>query len=406
MRCTEGTAYATVVSYHDRPTGPCTGALTSRCLPTFGAAVGTTVLHKTHSMVPQLQLATVLVRSLRRVERCHRDFVLMLGGEASRYIERSESATSQLRSLQERDGVTTRVVAAIVRGVPSLDKLHAWRLTNYSRVLVLDADTLVLRSLDYLFALPEPFVVAHHSSDIVQLVCGLPTERRAMSSLFVMQPGDATYMALEQAAVRQNRFRLTHYSEQMMVACFFANVSRTLPSTVAYSFGSCASIDVSTCRRWFNTTVLRASGSRWHAALSDSTAHEECSAMKRHSCSLPEGAALMAKTRTIHMKGTHKPWMLSKACPSAKLGALRAVGGRELNASEWIEWRGSACHSLTDRSPVRWADGGVVTHGCCVHAALISASWHGVLRTENGSGLASGGTDRRSIGGFAAYAFV
>ena len=120
--------------------------------------------------------------------------------------------------------------------------------------------------------------------------------------------------------------------------------------------------------------------------------------MKRHSCSLPEGAALMAKTRTIHMKGAHKPWLLSKACPSATLGALRAVGGRELNASEWIEWRGSACHSLTDRSPVRWADGGVVTHGCCMHAALISASWHGVLRTErgkNGSGLAAGGTDRR-----------
>ena len=396
MRCTDGTAYATVVSYHDPPTGPCTGAVSSRCLPTFGNAVGTTVLHKTHSMGPQLQLATVLVRSMRRVERCHRDFVLLLGGEASRHIEGSESATSQLRSLQERDGVTTRVVAAIIRGVPSTDKLHAWRLTNYSRVLVLDADTLVLRSLDYLLALPGPFVVAHHSTDIVQLVCGIPTDRRSMSSLFVMQPGDATYMALEQAVVHQNRFRLTHYSEQIMMACFFANVSRTLPSTVAYSFGSCAAIDVPTCRRWFNTTVLRASGSRWHAALSDATAHEECSAMKRYSCSLPEGAALMAKTRTIHMKGTHKPWLLPKACLSAKLGALRAVGGRELNASEWIERRGSACHSLTDRSPVRWADGGVVTHDCCVHAVLISASWHGILRTENGSGLAAGGADRRS----------
>jgi hypothetical protein len=382
MRCTDGTAYATVVSYHDHPTGVCIGPASNRCLP---STAGTSALHKTRStsvMGPQLQLATVLVRSVRRVERCRRDFVLLLGGEASRHIERSESATRQLRSLQERGGVMTRVVAPIIRGVPSTDKLHAWLLTNYSRILVLDSDTLVLRSLDYLFALPEPLVIAHHATDIVQLVCGIPTERRSMSSLFVMQPGDATYAALEKAVVRQNRFLLTHYSEQILTACFFANVSRTLPSTVAYSFGSCASINVANCRHWFNTTIMRASGSRRHAALSDSTAHEECLAMKRHSCSLPEGAALMAKTRVIHMKGTHKPWVLAKECLPAKLGALRAVGERKLNASEWIEWRESTCGSLTDLSPVRWADGGVVTRACCVHAVLISATWHGVLLTD------------------------
>ena len=211
-----------------------------------------------------------------------------------------------------------------------------------------------------------------------------------MPSLFVMQPGDTTYAALEHAVVHQNRFLFTHYSEQIMTACFFANVSRTLPSTVAYSFGSCAFIDVAGCRQWFNTTILRASGNRRHAALSDFTAHKECLLMKQHSCSLPEGAALMAKTRTIHMKGTHMPWSLSKAClPGAKLGALRAVGQRKLNASEWIEWRESACHSHTDRSPVRWADGGVVTRPCCVHAVLISATWHGVLLADD-SGLATG----------------
>ena len=384
MRCTDGTAYATVVTYHDPPTGACTGPVSSRCLP---STAGTSVLHKTRSasvMGPQLQLMTVLVRSVRRVERCRRDFVLLLGVEASRHIGRSESATRQLRSLQERDGIITRLVAPIIRGVPPTDKLHAWLLTNYSRILILDSDTLVLRSLDYMFAFPEPFVIAHHPTDIVQLVCGIPTERRSMTSLFVLQPGDATYAALEHAVVHQNRFLLTHYSEQIMTACFFANVSRTLPSTVAYSFGSCASIHVAGCRQWFNTTILRASGNRRHAALSDSTAHKECSAMKQHSCSLPEGAALMAKTRTIHMKGTHKPWLLSNAClPGAKLGALRAVGQRKLNASEWIEWRESACHSLTDRSPVRWADGGVVTRACCVHAVLISATWHGVLLADD-----------------------
>ena len=78
--------------------------------------------------------------------------------------------------------------------------------------------------------------------------------------------------------------------------------------------------------------------------------------MKQHSCSLPEGAALMEKTRTIHMKGTHKPWSLSRAClPGANLGALRAVGQRKLNASEWIGWRESAGHSLTDDRPAALA---------------------------------------------------
>ena len=417
MRCTDDTAYATVVSYHDPPTGPCTGPVSSGCLPW---TAGTSVLHKTggaqSAMALQLQLTTVLVRSLRRVERCRRDYVLLIGAEASHHIEHSKTAARQLRSLQEQEGVITRAVAPLVRGVPAADKLHAWAMTNYSRVLVLDSDMLVLRSLDYLFALPEPLVIAHHTTDIVQLMCGIPAKRRSMSSLFVLWPSDATYAALWKAVRHQNRFLLTHYSDQIAIACFFANVSRTLPSTVAYSFGSCASINVASCEQWFNTTVLRASGNQKHAALAVSTAHEECRTMKQHSCSLPEGVALMARARTIHMKGTHKPWLLAKACIAAKLGALRTSGPvlpcrqlpdgcggvaaqlqrtaqahGNLSASEWIEWRESACHRVTGeqysatRSPVvRWADGGAVSRACCVHAVLISATWHGVLLGGSG----------------------
>lgn len=160
---------------------------------------------------------------------------------------------------------------------------------NYSHVLVLDSDTLALRSFDYLLALPEPLVIAHHTTGIVHLVCGLPIERRMISSLFLLRPSDATFADLEKAVRNQNRFALTHYSDQLAFACYFGNASRTLPSTALHSFSTCASINVASCRQWSNTTILRASGNRNHKALSVSSAQEECRAVKQLSCNLLKG---------------------------------------------------------------------------------------------------------------------
>jgi alpha-N-acetylglucosamine transferase len=42
----------------------------------------------------------------------------------------------------------------------SLTKLHLFRLTQYSKVIFLDADTLVLRPLSHLFDLPVDFAAA------------------------------------------------------------------------------------------------------------------------------------------------------------------------------------------------------------------------------------------------------
>lgn len=42
----------------------------------------------------------------------------------------------------------------------SLTKLHIFRLTQYKKVIYLDADTLVLRSISHLFEVPEVFSAA------------------------------------------------------------------------------------------------------------------------------------------------------------------------------------------------------------------------------------------------------
>lgn len=42
----------------------------------------------------------------------------------------------------------------------SLTKLHAFRLSQYEKIVFLDADTLVLRPLAHLFELPHPFSAA------------------------------------------------------------------------------------------------------------------------------------------------------------------------------------------------------------------------------------------------------
>ena len=79
----------------------------------------------------QLAMIVVLVRSLRAVEECRRD-VLLLGV--------LPNLTGVWRALLDELGVTLHPTRALVEGSPATDKLHAWRLTQYHRLLVLDSD--------------------------------------------------------------------------------------------------------------------------------------------------------------------------------------------------------------------------------------------------------------------------
>ena len=109
----------------------------------------------------QINLLRVLLRSLRAHERdCNRDFVLMLGSEMQLPLE----SEMQLRL----DGFKMVRVPPIQRGIPTTDKLHAWRLNNYSRVMFLDADVMLLGSIDEAFThLDREFTIAAHPYDTV-----------------------------------------------------------------------------------------------------------------------------------------------------------------------------------------------------------------------------------------------
>jgi alpha-N-acetylglucosamine transferase len=68
-------------------------------------------------------------------------------------------------------------------------KLRAWELTRYRKLVFLDADTLVVKSIDRLFAYPG-FVAAPN------VYAGLADFRRMNSGVFVAEPSAATFAAM------------------------------------------------------------------------------------------------------------------------------------------------------------------------------------------------------------------
>ena len=97
------------------------------------------------SSATQLQWALLLTlaASLRRHERCVRDFILLLGNDVLVPFGVRES-------LGELGVVTVRI-SPLDPAIPPLDHLHAWRLVAYKRVVVLDSDMLAIRGIDGLF---------------------------------------------------------------------------------------------------------------------------------------------------------------------------------------------------------------------------------------------------------------
>ena len=219
-----------------------------------------------------LELVLVLVRSLRRVEavRCRRDFVLLLGdgfpldGASD---TRGRPSWPRMRPRLEAEGVKLRRVAPLVAGVPSADKLAAFNLTQYLRILVLDADVMVLRSLEPLFARARSSttpIFAHHPYDMVQGMCGVRLERRIQGSLMLVTPSahilSALLARLRTAPFGNNSWHLRHYSEQTVVACHFLaeNAPAAVP-TLASPSSSRAAITLP-CRTLFDLGGPTASG--------------------------------------------------------------------------------------------------------------------------------------------------
>jgi alpha-N-acetylglucosamine transferase len=78
-------------------------------------------------------------------------------------------------------------------------KLRLWQLTQYDRVVFLDADTLVLKNIDRMFLYPE-FSAAPNVYE------SLADFRRLNSGVFVAQPSEATFATMLERLDRPDAF--------------------------------------------------------------------------------------------------------------------------------------------------------------------------------------------------------
>lgn len=338
----------------------------------------------------QINLLRVLLRSLRAHETtCKRDFVLLLGPQTGL----SHETERALRL----DGIKLFPAPPLLLGVPTLDKLHAWRLTNYSKVLFIDTDSMILRPIDDAFALPE-FAMAAHPYDTVQgAACGLPIGGRGVTGLFLLAPSESRYEQLLSHSRSHSRLwdaELTrHTPEQCGLACFFHNISRlhTWPCSYMFDIGNDGHTRNAQhhrgCRRWQNKA--------------------ECDAIADHISASCTWQRVHTRARAVHFKGSLKPWRgISEPCAPMKRGRLRLLldgpdgpaGGAStatatsaaVAATDDLAWdtMRRRCVSVLTRAPVRWgappeqsSSGGAaaVPRKCCVFQTLIKAEWHAHL---------------------------
>ena len=394
--------------------------------------IGSKMFRRDHSALPEhallrpVQLLLVLHRSIRRVEMCHRDFLVLLGTGV--LLPEKERA-----ALASEPGLYLVPTPPVFEGVPTADKLHAWALTNYSQLLVLDSDVMVLRPLDGLFAEHErammagstELVIAHHPYDALQAQCGVPLAFRGVAALLLLRPSHT--LQAELLSFLRARFTQPHqlmYVDQTGLMCFFHNRStaHTLPCHFLYD----ADNPLRRLDRWEKQCRLHLG----------QHLRRQCLASDAAACA-PEGDALdplCAETAThltqrcawsaaaahgvyaVHFKAKGKPWPPSRQAVDAKcrplmMGRLRAVrvveggthpagaqrvGGaaevhdelqRTLTWDEDVVWRpeggrhGGRCVTTADAAHVLWAarHGGNVPRICCHYRMLLAAEWNEVL---------------------------
>ncbi|KAF9881211.1 glycogenin [Colletotrichum karsti] len=168
--------------------------------------------------------AAVLAESLRKTKTTLPICVLITPSTVSK------SATSTLQSLFDLvipvpalASLTTSNLDLI--GRPDLHatmtKIQLWSLTQFTRLLYLDADTLVMSPLDHLFALPPdiPFAAAPE--------IGFPDCFN--SGVMLLRPDAATHAELTAFAARVDSF---DGGDQGLLNVFFGDGTRNHPATL------------------------------------------------------------------------------------------------------------------------------------------------------------------------------
>uniref|UniRef100_A0AC34QNZ0 Glycogenin n=1 Tax=Panagrolaimus sp. JU765 TaxID=591449 RepID=A0AC34QNZ0_9BILA len=141
--------------------------------------------------------AMVLAHSLRLSGTRHQLHVMYTEGVSQPVRERLQNVfdhTSLVNVLDSNDTENLELIGRPDLGV-TFTKLHCWRLTQYSKCVFLDADTLIIQNSDELFDRPE-FAAA---PDI-----GWPDFFN--SGVFVFVPSSETYHSLLQFALKYGSF--------------------------------------------------------------------------------------------------------------------------------------------------------------------------------------------------------
>jgi len=141
--------------------------------------------------------ALVLCHSLKEAGSAHSIVCLITDGVSQEMISRLETTFDLVVSVAQIDSNDREMLELLRRpelGV-TLTKLHVWRLTQFNKVVFLDADTLVLQNIDDLFDRPE----LSAAPDIGWPDC-------FNSGLFVCVPSEITFRALTSMLLTEGSF--------------------------------------------------------------------------------------------------------------------------------------------------------------------------------------------------------
>jgi glycogenin glucosyltransferase len=141
--------------------------------------------------------ALVLGQSLRNVQTQHELVIIVTPGVSSAVklaLSRVFTRVVTVDPLNSEDPTHLALMSRPELGI-TFTKLHCWNLTDYSKCVFLDADTLVLTNVDDLFDRPE----LSAAPDVGWPDC-------FNTGVFVFQPSRDTFNSLVQLAVSQGSF--------------------------------------------------------------------------------------------------------------------------------------------------------------------------------------------------------
>jgi hypothetical protein len=327
----------------------------------------------------QIDLMLVLLFSLREHESCRRDFVLLVGTG----VELGQALEYRLRTA----GVVMKRVPPVRWGRPTLDKLHAWNLTQYGKVLIMDSDSIALQSLDAVFTGREG-TMGHHPYELFQKKCDIPPDKRGQGGFFMIEPREHGYeQALRHVDSHPEYWDMTqtnHTPQQTGISCYFKTHTKSL--------------HVLPCPTWYDISV------RYH--LRGAQHYKQCKRWQPDPsvcdvvADLIEAQCLWRNVshdvRAVHLKGSTKPYRnIAPACNPLKkggVGALSANGSKALiplSPRDDLVATRSGCHSRDKHQPVRWlATGQLLAPRCCNSVNLVKAEWWRLHRLMSNSGEA------------------